>query len=64
MKYVRKMRVVNMLCTLQKNDNWLRFFGNDEGKRFAVARQTARGGFGKSRNPAGSRRTTGLGMNI
>src|ERR1017187_3315777 len=42
----------NGLCTLQKKDKWLRFFGNGERKRF----------LDKAGNPKGSRRTTGLGM--
>jgi hypothetical protein len=33
MKCTRKIRGVNMLCTLQKNDNWLCFPGMWGGKR-------------------------------
>jgi hypothetical protein len=32
-KYIRKIRGVKMLCRLQKNDKWLRFFGNGKWKR-------------------------------
>ena len=67
------------LCRLQKNDKWLRFWGNEGGGEDADAMawgifelMNAAGfskgcwcrgrWFDKSRNPAGSRRTTGLSM--